>query len=164
MHVQSQTFCICNDDCCSDFVHITEMHRHLFNSLIVASNAKSFSLVSINSMRKEKIWDWKLMEITPWWQRASKGAPSLLFYGELHETFLLMLSEAGSLLKPEQIKGEKWQEKRQSSVQWTTGCGGFSLDLQLRRCSRSLRAWEMFQADPRKKMVLSGCPLEANFT
>lgn len=47
------------------FMHIIEMHRHLFSSLIVASSAKNFSLVSINSIRKEKIWDRKLMEISP---------------------------------------------------------------------------------------------------
>lgn len=37
------------------FMHIIEMHRHLFSSLIVASSAQSFSLVSVNAMRKEKI-------------------------------------------------------------------------------------------------------------
>lgn len=47
------------------FTHIIETHRHLFISLVVVSSAKSSSLVSINSMRKEKIWGRELMEITP---------------------------------------------------------------------------------------------------
>lgn len=47
------------------FMHIIETHRHLFISLVVVSSAKSSSLVSISSMRKEKIWGRELMEITP---------------------------------------------------------------------------------------------------
>lgn len=122
---KSQTFWIYNDDYCSDFVYA---HNRDAQTLINFSNSflkcQKFVFGFCQFYKKAENLGQGTLGNNPLMTKGIWVCSLPLFYGELLGRFLLMLPLASSWLKPEQKKREKWQGKRQISVQWTTGCGG----------------------------------------